>query len=234
MAQRDGAQTLGAHFRTVLRSEILAGHLSPGSRLQPGVLARKYGTSTTVIREVLTQLVTDRLVLARPNQGYYVVRLSLTELEDLTLVRCHNDTLALRLAIERGDLAWETEIMSAFHVLSRTPRRSPEDPTHTTGEWAAAHRTYHLKLLSACGIEILLDVSQTCFDATELHRRWAAPSPSATKRNPDDEHRAILDACLARDADQACALLEHHYRTTLGVVLEAGLSAQPDSEVTAE
>lgn len=217
-----------------MRAEILSGRLSPGSRLQPGALASRYGTSTTVIRETLTQLVTEQLVTATPNQGYHVIRLSLAALEDLTLVRCHNDGLALGLAIERGDLAWETEIMSAFHVLSRTPRRSPEAPALTAADWSAAHRSFHLKLLSTCRVDILLDVARMCFDATELYRRWAAPSPSATTRNPDDEHRAILEACLSKDAEQARALLELHYRTTLSVVLEAGLSDQPVSEEMVE
>ena len=226
MAQRDGARTLTAHFRAVLRSEILSGDLAPGSRLQPAVLAGRYGTSTTVVREVLAQLVNERLVTARPNQGYYVVRLSLPELQDLTLVRCHNDTLALGLAVERGDLAWETGIMAAFHVLSRTSRRSPDDPAHTTEEWAAAHRVFHLALVAACGVRILVDVAEICFDATELYRRWAAPSPAATGRAIEDEHRAILDACLERDADRAQERLAEHYRTTLEVILRAGLRAE--------
>ncbi len=234
MAQRDGAQTLAAHFRAVLRTEILSGHLPPGSRLQPAVLAGRYGTSTTVIREVLAQLSKERLVTARPNQGYYVVRLSLAELQDLTLVRCHNDTLALKLAIERGDLAWETDIMTAFHVLSRTARRSPDDPAHTTEEWAAAHRVFHLALLKACGVQILVDIAEICFDATELYRRWAAPSAAATQRCIDDEHRVILDACLARDTKQAQTRLAEHYQTTLDVILQAGLRADSETQVAAD
>jgi len=207
----------------VLRAEILSGRLAPGARLQPAALASRYGTSTTVIRAVLAELGKERLVTSKPNQGYYVTRLSLPELQDLTLVRCHNDTLALRLAVERGDVAWETDILSAFHVLVRTPRRSPEDPTHTTDAWSAAHRVFHLTLLDACGVEILVDVAGILFDSTELYRRWAAPSPVASSRCIDDEHRAILDACLARDAEQAQARLEEHYRTTLDVILRAGL-----------
>ena len=226
MAQRGEAQTLTEHVRGLLRRDILAGVWPPGSRLQPAALARNYGTSTTVIRESLARLGQEHLVTAKPNQGFFVMSLSLLELQDLTLVRSHNDTLALRLAIERGGVPWETDIMSAFHVLTRTPRRSAEDPAHTTEAWSTAHRNFHVKLVEACGIQMLVDATEALFDTTELYRRWAAPSTVASRRSVDDEHRAILDACLAGNVEMAQDKLREHYETSLDVILQAGLTAE--------
>lgn len=229
MAQRGDAQTLTEHVRGLLRGGILSGLLEPGERLQPAVLARKHGTSTTVIREALARLNSEGLVIAHPNHGFYVKDLALSELRDLTLVRSHNDTFALQLAIERGDVTWEAGIMSAYHILSQTPRRTPDDPTHTSEAWSVAHRAFHIKLVEACGIRMLIETSEALFDTTELYRRWAAPSADASKRSVDDEHRAILEACLARDANQAQEKLQAHYETSLQVILKAGLTSDSDT-----
>ncbi|GAB3158245.1 GntR family transcriptional regulator [Micromonospora sonneratiae] len=233
MVRQTGASTLASHFQGVVRDEIMQGKLPPGTHLKPAELARKHSTSTTVIREALVRLTNEKLVVARPNQGFFVPSLSLSELEDLTRVRMHCDTLALELAIERGSLAWETSIVTAHHVLARTPRRSPEDPEHTTEAWSRAHRAFHLTLIEACQVPMLLTIAATAFDSTELYRRWSAPSPAASSRCVDEEHTQILEATLQRDADKATALLREHYERSLQVMLASGLieadgSARPD------
>ncbi len=201
----------------------MQGKLPPGTHLKPVELASRHSTSTTVIREALVRLTQEKLVVARPNQGFFVPSLSLKELEDLTRVRTHCDTLALRLAIERGDLAWETSVLTAFHVLSRTPRRTPEDPEHTTEAWSRAHRAFHLALVEACGIPMLMTIAETAFDSTELYRRWSAPSPAASTRCVAQEHESILDATLQRNTEKATALLAEHYERSLQVMLASGL-----------
>lgn len=169
------------------------------------------------------QLSAERLAERRPTRGFAVPQLSLEELSDLTRVRIHNDTLALSLAIERGGLEWETEVLSALHRLRSTHRRTSEDPEHTTEEWSSRHREFHLSLLSGCQIPLLLDLARTMFDSMELYRRWSAPSEAASHRDVDAEHAALVEATLARDSVSALQLLDDHYSTTLQVILESGL-----------
>jgi len=206
-----------------VRLDILNGEWKPGDRLQPATLAERYQTSTTVVREALTRLAGERFVTVEPNRGFFVPKLSLDELRDLTEVRCRAETHALCLAIQRGDLSWESELIAAHHKLSRTPRRSEADPQHVADAWAEAHREFHNKLIEACRVPVLLELSRQLSDATELHRRWAAPSPAASHRDVEREHQDILSAILARDVDQASALLRDHYERTLQVVLDSGL-----------
>ncbi|MFK4296584.1 DNA-binding GntR family transcriptional regulator [Arthrobacter sp. GAS37] len=213
----------GTIVREQIRRDILSGAWTPGGRLQPAVLAPAYSTSTTVVREALTRLSGEGIITIEPNRGFFLPHLSLDQLRDLTEVRCRSEALALELAFERADLGWETTLIGAHHLLARTPRRSATDPNRVDEAWAEAHRAFHRALIEACGVPLLLNLSRQLADATELYRRWAAPSQAAVSRDVEREHVDLLDAALSRDAEQAGELLRRHYERTVEVVLQSGL-----------
>lgn len=230
MAKRTDAETLSKHIRDALRNDILEGRWEPGAKLQLTALSEHYETSSTVVREALTRLVGDRLVQLRPNRGFFVPQLSLAELEDITEMRCVNEELAVKLAVERGSLAWESELMAAHHTLERTPRRSEENPNVHTEAWNHAHQAFHAKLVEACGISVLTELTCMLSDLTQLYGRWAGVATRDAKRDIDQEHRDILTAALGRDAERTAALLRNHYQTTMEAVRgagEVGLQANP-------
>ncbi len=88
-----------------------------------------------------------------------------------------------------------------------------------------AHGRLHGALLSACGSPWLLRFQAVLFDQSERYRRLAQAYGQAD-RDIDGEHRALVRAVLARDAERACALLTEHIARTTEVVF-AGL---PDLE----
>lgn len=207
-----------------IRHTILTGQWAPGERLQPTVLAEQFGTSTTVIRESLTRLAGEHLVVIRTNRGFFVPELDLQELADITELRCVTEALAARLAVERGDVNWESELIAAHHKLSRTPRRLPQDPQATNPDWWVAHRAFHQALLAPCDCQPMTQMSTNLANFTELYRRWAAPSPAATQRDVEAEHQQILDAALTRDSELLSSLLRKHYEATVQVVMDSGLA----------
>lgn len=211
-----------SHVYELISNDIANGMWKPGARLRPAELSIHYGTSTTVVREVLVRLSAERLAVSNPARGFFVPSLTLDEIRDLTLVRTHNDCLALQLAIERGGIEWETEVITKHHILAKTERRSPEDPLHLRQEWSIMHRDFHAALVSGCKVPLLLDLSRTLFDSTELYRRWAAPTPASLKRNVPHEHALIMEAALDRDAAKATELLTAHYNQSLEVMLASG------------
>lgn len=213
-------QTLTAQLHRTIRDAILLGEFEPGDRLHVSSLAKRYAASTTVVREALTRLSMESIVRNSPQRGFFVQTLDQNELADLVRMRVHNDTFGLRLAIERGSLAWEGEVLTAHHTLSRIPRRGPENPDVTRLEWTDAHRAFHLALLHGSGIELVQNVAAIIFDSTELYRRWAARDFMPLHRDIDQEHEDILQATLDRDADRATELLALHYRHTHDVMAE--------------
>lgn len=215
----------GSRIISSIRRAILHGEWKPGGKLQPVALAARFGTSTTVVREALARLAGDGLVTSEHNRGFFVQQLDLRRLRDITELRCVSEGLAARLAVERGDVQWESELIAAHHQLARAPRRDHADPARITDEWAAAHKQFHARLLMACGCPPMTKLADDLADSTELYRRWAAPSPAAAVRDVEQEHRDILEAALARDAATLAALLRSHYEATVQVVLDAGLVA---------
>lgn len=230
MARQGDSKTLASHVYDLVSHDIMKGRWEPGSSLRPAELSKIYGSSTTVIREVLVRLGAERLAVSEPSKGFSVPSLTTSDLQDLTMVRIHIDTLALRLSIERGDLDWETDVMAKHHVLARTERRSSDDPLHIRDEWSTAHRDFHASLAAGSRVPILIDLSRTLFESTELYRRWSAPAPAALKRDVPHEHALILDAVLDRDADRASKLLTEHYNHSLEVMLSAGFVELPTTD----
>lgn len=226
MVKRGNPETLSKQVRDLIRTDVLGGRWAPGDKLQLAQLSDAYDTSSTVIREALTRLTGERLVTLRPNRGFFVPDLSLDELVDNTELRCRAEEFGVRLAVERGDLEWESELIAAHHRLERTPRRDEDDPNIITAEWSDAHQFFHSKLIEACNVPILIDLSATLSDTTELYRRWAAPATRRVKRDVEREHREILDAVLARDADLAAKRLRAHYETTIRAIVGAGVGAE--------
>lgn len=206
-----------------IRKSILNGEWGPGARLQPALLAESFGTSMTVVREALTRLAGEGLLYSEMNRGFFVPELSAAELSDITLVRCTVEGLALELAMDRGDIQWESELTAAHHQLSKAPRRGHNDPVHLDEAWAEAHRLFHMRLIAGCGVPSLMTISEQFYNATELYRHWTAPSPAAGIRDVEGEHADILAATLARDKALAVKLLREHYQRTLRIVLDSEL-----------
>lgn len=214
---------VGVRVTGSLRRAILNGLWEPGTRLPPVALASQFNVSTTIIRETLTRLTGEGLVVVRPNRGFFVPDLSLRELRDITELRCASEAIAVRLSLTRGDLRWESDLLAAHHQLARTPRRTSDDPSHISDEWARAHSAFHQALIGACDCEPMITLSANLATKTELYRRWAAPARVAMGRDVELEHRSILEAALERDVDQTTRLLTSHYEKTVRVVLESGL-----------
>ncbi|CAN7631262.1 GntR family transcriptional regulator [Brucella pseudogrignonensis] len=203
-----------------LRADILACRLRPGTKLKIVGISKQLMVSAGAVREALARLAAEGLVLAEAQRGFQVTPVSADELADLTSTRIQIETIALRQSIERGGIAWETDLVAAFHRLSRTPEREVSDPYRLSAAWADSHKQFHHQLLAGCGSEWLLRLRAMLYTQSERYRQLAAPLGPAS-RDVLAEHRAILDAALARDGNRAVAMLAEHYNNTAHVIMSA-------------
>lgn len=203
-----------------VRSDILHGRLRPGERLGSSVLSTQYGVSLGVVREALTRLGEQGLVVSQPQQGFQVTPISLEDLLDLTSVRLDIETLALRRSVERGDVAWRSVLVAAHYVLEHTARYDDLEPPTMNEDWATAHKAFHHQLISACGSVRLLEIAESLRDSADLYRRWSSPIGGDTGREIVGEHQAIFDAVQAGDADRAVDELHQHIAHTTKVLLK--------------
>jgi DNA-binding GntR family transcriptional regulator len=208
------AATLASTAYGRLRREIIAGEIPPGSRLHTRQLCARYDMGLSPIREALSRLSSEGLVRQSDQRGFVVTQLTGADLDALTRTRCWLNELGLRESIAHGDDAWEEHVIVSFHRLSRAPRfiddaRNPA--------WDAAHQIFHAALVAACRSPWLIGYCEQLFDAFERYRNLSAFTAAA---RPDhvDEHKAIMQAAVGRDADAACHLLRQHFELSATLV----------------
>ena len=225
MAKRAGGETLAVTVYEQLRSAILDGRLAPDERLKPAELSGQFGVGLGVMREALSLLAAHELVRIDRNRAFHVTPLSLDALENLTFIRKLNEGAALRLSVERGGVTWETEILGAHHRMASQSMYRLDDPAARNEAWARAHLDFHDTLISACGNPRLLGICRRLSDAAEVYRAWSGPGTREINRDVAGEHKALLDAALAHDADLLVALFEAHIDRTKAIL--AGLPDMP-------
>jgi DNA-binding GntR family transcriptional regulator len=205
-----------------LRTDIVTGKLRPNEKLRVQALAERYGIAASSLREALSRLVTDALVVAEDQRGFRVSPVSRADLLDLTEARVGIECLALARAIELGDVGWESEIIGAFHRLSRC-REGGDPASAETRHWGACHAEFHQALIAGCRSEWLLYFCRLMYEKSERYRMLAtfARPPG---RNALGEHEALMAAAVKRDREDACRLLGTHYRETTRLLLEADQS----------
>ncbi len=199
-----------------LRADILLGHLRPDERLRIQSLSDRYKVGATAIREALSRLVSDGLVDFEDQRGFCVSPVSRDELLDLTQVRVDIESLAMRHAVQNGSLEWESNLLSAFHRLSKTP---PPTLPEMHMNWADAHRQFHEALVAGCGSPWLVRLCRLLYDKSERYRNVAERSASSANRDTYDEHKTLLDAAMERDADLFSHHLAKHYGQTTSIIL---------------
>lgn len=186
-----------------------------------------------VLRETLLRLAEQGLTKSEARQGFRVTPLSVADLNELTDARVALESLTLENAIEVGDVDWESRVVAAHQRLSRTPQFDSADPNRFSEEWAAAHAEFHETLLEGCSNTHLKNITRSLRDSAELYRRWSFPFGLDVDRHISDEHSALLDAALKRDAKGAVDLLAEHVRRTTRVLLSSdavGEGADSDAE----
>lgn len=223
-AEQDGT---GIHHRTLasaifaqLRDDILTCRIKPGEKLNVSRISKRFDVSLAAVREALSRLVASGLVVAEDQRGFRASPLSLPDLMDLTHTRIEIECVALRRSIAAGDEAWRQRVTVAWHSLQSIPRTLAHDRSRHNHAWSTMHARFHASLVSACGLRWLLRFRETLYEQSERYRQMAvAIRPSG--RDIDAEHRAIVEAALAADADTATAELAKHIERTATAIAEA-------------
>ncbi|AKC69392.1 GntR family transcriptional regulator [Pandoraea oxalativorans] len=224
----DATLAQSAYMR--LRNDIVEGHLAPGEKLRVEHLKDRYEVGAGTLREALALLVADALVVQHGHRGFRVTPISLADFIDITETRVQLETEALRQSVALGDDAWEADLTSAFHLLTLAEERLGKDGEQDVGQfahWEARNRAFHEVLIRACPSRWLHHFLTILYRQSERYRRLSI-THRPVPRDVHEEHQAIFDACLARDAERAATLLAAHIRKTLEAVREL-----PDAVINA-
>lgn len=146
-----------------LKNDIIRGTYQPDEKLRMSLLTARYALGVGPLREALSQLVAERLVTVVNQKGYRVASMSEAELLDIFDARANMEAMLVRLAIERGDDAWEAEILARAHMLSKLEASDASE--HMLDEWDQRHQAFHSAIVAGCG-------STICYRCANAYLTW--------------------------------------------------------------
>jgi DNA-binding GntR family transcriptional regulator len=198
-----------------LREQILDGRLAEGEPLSQVKLAQQWGVNRAPLREALRMLQREGLIHAQYNRRVRVSKLTTADLEELYSERILTEALGIRLTVrgmDDADIARLRELLGTMEGLASA---------ESFAEWEIAHHEFHGCLVAAAGERLRARIDYL----GDYARRYRHALASMGKRAVEGfaqgalEHRAIVDACDARDVELASRTLAHHLaRTALSLI----------------
>jgi DNA-binding GntR family transcriptional regulator len=198
-------RTLWQRVHEHLREEIISGRLTPGTELQEVALAESLGVSRGPVREALGRLAAQGLVTVRPRRGAVVRALSAEEFLEAYQVREALEVMSVRLAVPKftpddvADMQRLIEEMSGF-----------ADAGDVQG-FFEANAAFHQLFFEVAGNRMLTELYRQLRGQIDRHRLRSLQLRGNVRRSIS-EHRAILRAVRAGDAERAVHLVAEHVR----------------------
>ena len=205
-ARPDEIETIGDDGYRRIRADILFGRLRPGQKLKLDGLKEGYGVSVSTLREILSRLTSEGLVLAEGRRGFEVTPVSVENLQELAELRLLLEGHAMEASFARADMEWEGRVVSAHHKLAATERlmhSSIGEPE----QWKRYDSEFHQALISNCGSRTLMEAHAAVFDK---YFRYQMIALNYRGEEPSRQHQALLQCALRRDAAQAKTVLVAH------------------------
>ncbi|WP_423815508.1 GntR family transcriptional regulator [Pseudomonas putida] len=201
-----------------LRDAIIKGELPEDEPIRQDDLAKSFNVSKIPVREALKRLEAEGLVEFQRNRGALVTRISDFELAQVCEVRVLLEVQIIKQAIPH---LTEAHFNQAEAILDEF--LEVEDTRH----WAELNWKFHACLYEAAQRPFLFNMIRSIHDKIERYLRLQIEKSPDGKRIADEEHRAILEACRARDEAHAASLMEQHIHQVCDKLLALLPRAKP-------
>jgi DNA-binding GntR family transcriptional regulator len=187
----------------VLRGLITSGELAPGERLTERGLAARLGVSPTPVREAISRLAHERLLVRLDGRTLQVAAPSLRRLREMSLIHAALNGVAARLAAE---YATDEELAAIVETHRRSTQKSAQP--HAKG----LRHEFHQQIVDASHNPSLIGMIATAeaFGRPMRERAQRAAGAAESIRQAVDEHQAIIEALRVRDGDRAETLAREH------------------------
>jgi GntR family transcriptional regulator, carbon starvation induced regulator len=211
----DDAQAADRLLAT-LREDICRLELRPGQRLVANHLMARYGAGQSPLREALSILSGQGLVVRESRRGFCVSPMSLGDLDALVEARLVLESAMLARAITIGEASWEGDIRRALGALVPSLQKvgdaRPIDRT-----WEDQHRRFHFALLGTEQAPVLGEFCAVLYDRYDRYRLLGIPRGAYLAAVADD-HADLADAVIKRDSARAIDILRRHIGDTSATV----------------
>ena len=189
-----------------LRAQIVAGELASGTKLRQVEIARRFGVSTTPVREALAALQREGLVRLHPQRGAVVFVPTVEDLREHYEIRAALEALAASRTAEIFEERWAAPLETWLDEMQTGPPAM---------RYLELNQRFHTQLYEHCGRPRLVEMIAGLRDASSAYLHIYRAAADFPVERLDSEHRRILGACLARDADEAAAATREHLQNTV-------------------
>lgn len=201
-----------------LQDKLVTARFSPGAKLKPSELQGAYGCSANTVRDVLLRLSKVGLVEFEMQRGFRARGTSPEQRHDVTRFRILLEQEGASLSMARGGVAWEAELSAAHHALSHIESQIAQsgDVDPLMSHWSDAEWRFHEVLISACGSPLLRETYESIY--LQFRQQMVSQERdfgSSYFRAIIDEHQAILDAALSRNAETCRRAIYDHLKRNL-------------------
>jgi DNA-binding GntR family transcriptional regulator len=194
-------QTLANGITKSLRDAIFGGQFQPGQRLAEGKVAKSLKVSRAPVREALASLEQEGLIRRMPSGRTTVTSLSRGDVEEICSLRASLESLALRLAIAKGDEDHWAELADSIRASEVT-----SDPQ----ELAQMDLAFHEAVVRAADHNRLLASWLTLRSQIRLIMVQRNLADADSRRATVEGHKDLLRAIQAQDTPRSVAILEYH------------------------
>jgi len=200
-------RNLSEQLVDVVRDRILTGIVAPDRPIRQDALAAELGVSKIPLREALARLEQEGLLASQANRGFTVRPLNAAEAEEVYALRLKLEPDMIAVAASNATV---TDQAAASDILDRL-----DDVTDVLGDGVGAfNRAFHLALLRPAKMPVTLTMLERLHVLSERYVRKHL-EPLGRNARANEEHRAMLDAWLARDGRKIAALSVVHIGKTL-------------------
>ncbi|MEY4712412.1 MAG: hypothetical protein RIS88_1862 [Pseudomonadota bacterium] len=182
---------------------ILAGDYAPGSKLTEANLATRMGVSRGPVREAFRMLEEAGLVRTEKNRGVFVRDIPIDEAIEIFDLRAAMDAMVGRQLAERATPLQVKEIRSLVDAMEKAVKSKDAHRYHLL------NLKFHDRLVEMAGNRKVTAIYRKLIKELSLFRRlnledgWLLPVSAG-------EHRDILKAIAAGDADAAGRAMHQH------------------------
>jgi DNA-binding GntR family transcriptional regulator len=188
-----------------LRRRIMSGELAEGEQLLQEHLAKDLGVSRIPVREALRQLEAEGLVTISSHRGGVVSELSLPEIKELFELRACLETWLLTLALPAMTEA----------DLDRAEAAANEMLVGEVVHWGELNWKFHEALCAPARREQTMTLLRRIHHNIDRYLRMQITLTSGWQKAQED-HRAIVNFCRAKDIRRAVAALDTHIMDAAG------------------
>ena len=189
-----------------LRQQIFARELEPGGWIDEMKLAAAFGISRMPLREALKVLAAEGLVTMKVRRGAYVTEMSRDDVAQVYHLLALLESDAAATVAANATAAQRAQLVALHAQLEKQARRRDE--------FFATNERFHVTLLQMAGNRWALQTVQDLRKVMKLNRHHSLFKQGRLAESLA-EHRALMQAIEARDAQAAAQLMKAHFDSGL-------------------